>query len=921
MRPLKLTMSGFGPYAGKTELELDRLGTGGIYLITGETGAGKTTIFDAITYALYGEASGSSRNASMMRSKYADRDTPTYVELVFEYAGKTYKIYRNPDYERPSNRGGGYTTEKAGAVLTLPDGRTVTKTKEVLSAVTDIIGIDKNQFTQIAMIAQGDFLKLLLAPTEERKAIFRKIFHTDLYAVMQERIRTDVNELGRQYDDLRKSTEQYIGGIVCDKDSPFFVDAENAKNGMTEASGVTGLLDALISADEIIEKDTEREADETDIQIRKMTELLTRISEQEKARASLEASRKALAEKTSELEALQKTLDEKRAEGSRIADITNSIAELNALRPAYEDAEKRESGLNRTREEISALEKVLEKEKKSGEKLKNDIVKLKKESEELGDTEPEKNAAEIQKKDIGRRTEALDEIGTLLDEYRALSEEYEAKRKLYAKKKLEAEAKGADHSEKFRLYYDDLAGLLAEQLTDGEACPVCGSPTHPHIAERSGKAPSKEELDKAKKAAETAQKSAAEASEAANEIKTKAGEKLSLLLKRSKETLDTDNESDIPAALLSAHGEAAKETERLDLIIRKAEENARRRKQIEKLLPEKEKSLEAYETSIKEKEIALAEKQAFGASAQKELEALKSRLAFESSEKLCGEIQRLEVQRKTMQDSLRKAEENVTACERGIAGIKAAIEEAGKLIDNELPSDAQEENKLLNELTGRKKALSALIKEVSSRLTVNREIRDRIGAILPKIDETEEKRRWMKALSDTANGNLSGKEKIMFETFVQMTYFDRIIARANTRLMIMSEGRYELKRRLSAENNKSQSGLGLDVTDHWNGSERSVNTLSGGESFIASLSLALGLSDEIQSCAGGIRLGTMFVDEGFGTLDEDTLRQAIKALSGLSESNRLVGIISHVPELKDKIDRQISVTKVKGGGSRVQLIC
>lgn len=231
MRPVKLNMSAFGPYASKTVLDLEKLGTNGLYLITGDTGAGKTTIFDAITFALYGEASGDNREATMLRSKYADPDTPTEVELTFIYAGKKYYIKRNPEYDRPKTRGEGFTTKKASAELHYPDGRVVTKLRDVDRAVEEIIGIDCNQFTQIAMIAQGDFLKLLLASTEDRKKIFQKIFRTRCYYVLQERLKSESAKLGKEYDELSASIRQYINGIECDEDNALSVKVKNVKSG------------------------------------------------------------------------------------------------------------------------------------------------------------------------------------------------------------------------------------------------------------------------------------------------------------------------------------------------------------------------------------------------------------------------------------------------------------------------------------------------------------------------------------------------------------------------------------------------------------------------------------------------------------------------------------------------------------------
>ena len=210
MRPLKLTLSAFGPYAGRTVLELSKLGTNGLYLITGDTGAGKTTIFDAITYALYGEASGDHRDPSMFRSKYADAETPTEVELVFSYADKTYTVRRNPEYERPKARGEGYTVQKADAELRYPDGRVVTRLKEVNAAVREIMGVNRDQFLQIAMIAQGDFLKLLLATTEDRKAIFRRIFNTQPFLRLQERLKREANTLENRCKEVAGSLSQLV---------------------------------------------------------------------------------------------------------------------------------------------------------------------------------------------------------------------------------------------------------------------------------------------------------------------------------------------------------------------------------------------------------------------------------------------------------------------------------------------------------------------------------------------------------------------------------------------------------------------------------------------------------------------------------------------------------------------------------------
>lgn len=221
MKPVKLIMSAFGPYAGNTEIDFERLGSQGLYLITGDTGAGKTTIFDAIVFALYGEASGDVRKADMFRSKYAKEDVPTFVAFTFAYRGRHYQVRRNPEYQRPKGRGTGYTTQKAEAELIYPDDRApVTKSKEVTRAVTELIGLDRRQFTQIAMIAQGDFQKLLLAGTEERGAIFRQIFKTGLYQTLQAKLKDATKAQWVEYTELKRSISQYMESIVCTQDTP-----------------------------------------------------------------------------------------------------------------------------------------------------------------------------------------------------------------------------------------------------------------------------------------------------------------------------------------------------------------------------------------------------------------------------------------------------------------------------------------------------------------------------------------------------------------------------------------------------------------------------------------------------------------------------------------------------------------------------
>ena len=333
MRPVKLTMSAFGPYAGRTEIDFTKLGNGGIYLITGDTGAGKTTVFDAITFALYGEASGSSRDAGMFRSKYAEASTPTEVELIFSYGGREYTVRRNPEYMRPKTRGEGLTSEKANAELHFDDGRVITKMKEVNSAIVEIMGIDRDQFTQIAMIAQGDFLKLLLASTEERRDIFRKLFHTGLYRTLQERLKEDASSLKKTFEMSEKLINQSIGGIVCSDDDPFYPQSIKARDGQMPADEVVTLLEKLIFSDESAEAKYNKVRSTAEDELTEIEKQLTKAGEQAKTEASLRESSKALEGAGPELDRLNGIYKEAEQGLVRAEELNRKIADAKALLP------------------------------------------------------------------------------------------------------------------------------------------------------------------------------------------------------------------------------------------------------------------------------------------------------------------------------------------------------------------------------------------------------------------------------------------------------------------------------------------------------------------------------------------------------------------------------------------------------------
>ncbi len=920
MRPIRLTMSAFGPYAGSTEIDFSKLGTRGLYLITGDTGAGKTTIFDAITYALYGEPSGNNRDVNMFRSKYAKPETPTEVELTFEYAGKEYYIKRHPEYERPKTRGEGITTEKADAELHCPDGRVVTRLKDVNKAVTDIMGIDRNQFTQIAMLAQGDFLKLLLAPTKDRISIFQKIFHTQKYYDLQTRLKDEAKSLTNEYKDSTNSIKQYINGIECDKDDVLSINVEKAKNNELSTDDVVELIIKLINQDNVDLASLQEDIDNKDKEISKLNSQIAKAEEYQKTENSLKRSLDKKAKKEPELKALKNKLEEAEKRSPEITELSNSIASINVELNEYDELDGKNKKLGDIDKSILKNKTDKTDKEKSAEELNANVEKLKAEVGTLKNVDVEKLKLEKEREKLNENIEKIKDIQEALKNISELEKKLEKKQNEYISKSNDAENKKVEYDIKHKAYLDEQAGILAESLEEGKPCPVCGSENHPMPAMKSAEAPTKEELEKCKNQYEKAFNSAVKESEESGSIKTEISLNRETALKNANEITDVHSFEDIADIIAKKKEEYEKQSSDVELRLKTAKENVERKAELEKSIPQKEKELNDLNNDITDTEKELTKLNVQKNSVEQRIKELKDKLSFESKAAAEEKISELEKQRDNIDNAIEQAKAEYQKCDKELAALNSAIEEAKNMLEDKPDCDIEAERENLENIKEQRTKLLDKKQTIISRLKSNEKYLDEICKKSDDISKIEKKLTWVKALSDTANGDLNGREKIKLETYIQMTYFDSIIQKANTRLMIMSGGQYELKRRHAAENNQNQSGLDLDVIDHYNGSERSVKTLSGGESFKASLSLALGLSDEIQSSAGGIQLDTMFVDEGFGSLDEESLQQAMRALAGLTEGDRLVGIISHVSELKEKIDRQIVITKDRAGGSKAEIM-
>lgn len=919
MRPIKLTISAFGPYAGKVALDMDRLGKSGLYLITGDTGAGKTTIFDAIMFALFGEASGSSREPVMMRSKYADPETPTEVELVFSYASRCYTIRRNPEYERPAKRGGGRTIQRADAELICPDGRVIAKTKDVNAAVREILGVDKEQFSQIAMIAQGDFLKLLLSPTEDRKRIFRQIFKTERFCELQERLKNEAGTLGKTWEMLRRSVEQYIKGMTCGENSALLPEVIKAKEGTLTIEETVVLAERLLKKDKEDKAALERKSTEAEKQLQNLNELLGKAREIENSQKSLFQVKQLLAEKKSVLEQQKEAYEAEKKKQPEQDKLQEQITILKNKLPQYEELDAGRTALAEKVKKQKNNRQTLEKQKEQMRAFQAELTSLKEEQKKLDGAGVNLEKLNTEKGRLEEQLGNAERLRAAFRKYQSFFEQYRTEQEIYKKAVQKAQDALREYMEKNKAFLDEQAGILAEGLTEGMPCPVCGSVRHPSPARKSEGAPSEQELEALKKKSELAQREAAEKSASAGTQKGQLEARREELERQTKELLGDCAFETAWEALKEKSESVSRKISEVRKQIEGEAELVRRKEELNHLIPEREASLAKMQTFLTDGEVALEKLSAEISNLTERTEKLSASLELESRQKAEEAIEKLLLGKKQMQDHFQRAEKTYyESCNEisGLKGQEASLTEQLKKAPQIDVLKILEAQTSLNEAIG---TFRNALTELHTRISINGTALEHIRKQSVSLAETEKRWIWVKALSDTANGSLSGKEKVMLETYIQMNYFDRIIARANTRFMVMSGGQYELKRRREADNNRRQSGLELDVIDHYNGTERSVKTLSGGESFKASLSLALGLSDEIQSSAGGIRLDTMFVDEGFGSLDEESLQQAVGALASLTEGNRLVGIISHVGELKEKIDRQLVVVKDRAGGSRVEL--
>ncbi len=945
MRPIKLTMSAFGPFSKCVTLELDKLGKNGLYLITGDTGAGKTTIFDGIIYALYGEASGNIRTTDMLRSKYADANTKTFVELTFVFRQEQYTVSRNPEYLRPSKRGDKYTKETAKAQLIMPSGDIITGIVSVNNKIVEIIGLNRNQFSQIAMLPQGEFLRLLLAGTKERIEIFREIFDTRCYLDIQDKVKNDANALYRQISDYKKSMLQYINDIYCDESSEYVYELENTKQdeGLGTVTETVQLIKNIIKEDEFKQSFYEKNISQIDKQIEDINTKLALVLQSEKIKidyknAILEYDTiKQLfkevkdvyqleCDKEAKRQELAITIEKKKSElikYKRLEEIQNNLAQKQKQIVAFnEQLQINEMNIDKLKSKTNEYKVLLDKfsdsevEYEKTVKILDDILKKKEDIEYLNDIEERKS--QIYKKANKAKQEYI--------------LEYEVYKKVQSKYVHMEEA-----------FFNEQAGIIAKTLIIGKPCPVCGSIEHPQPAVIKDIAPTESQLKKLKKEVEEQSKICSELSSQSGQLNGQV-ESISNMFEQAVDNFNTqwnenininscvDNDLSEVANIYENDNTYMTITKLLDITNKEFNDtqlkkdniayNVRKYKELLDIIPKCESQIEECSLKINDYNNNISILTVQCNELNNQLMQLKEELECNDIKEASRIITDMQLEKDRLDKSYSESKKKYDECVIKRETLKNRLEDLKRQLENNETSKDTTSN--LNIELDNAKADRVNIRkqknEVDIRIANNEKILTYVKNINEKTKAKEDNYRWLRTLSDTVNGTLSGKNRIKLETYVQMAFFDRIIMRANTRFMMLTGGQFELKRSENKDNYKNQTGLELDIIDHYNATVRSVKSLSGGEAFEASLSMALGMSDEIQSRSGGIQIDTMFIDEGFGSLDDEALSQAVKVLYSLSTSNRLIGIISHVSILKDKIDKQIVVTKQKNGESKAEIV-
>ena len=894
MKPLNLKMSAFGPYKNEVEINFKKLGTNNIFLITGDTGAGKTTIFDAISYALFNEVSGSNRPITSLRSKFATIED-TYVELEFEHKGKEYKIRRVPEYERTKKTGEGTTKNIADAYLEYED-KIITGVKNVNDKIIELIGINAKQFKQISMLAQGEFIKILFAESKDRTEIFRKIFETNIYEQISTNLSILSTETKKDVDRLKTIFQTNTSNIRW-IEKPVAIDLIDLKKiTKLDIDEILNLIEKEIQTNKEKVKEEEKENEKLKKEIEKLREKIKKIEEQnEKVKKY-----KQYLEENKELKEKAKEIKEKEAN----IEISQSILQKVMPRQQIVNEKQKELKNNMNKRQ------VLEKEIKDGEIIeqenKNKIIKLNELKEIL---EGYKNI-----KEKSKNIEDMFLLITQIEKDQKNKEKYVKQYEELNNQYIEMDKQYKEEEDKF---FREQAGIIAQRLEKGKPCPVCGSIEHPNKAIKNDDVLSEEELKKLEE----------EKNKLENKRNTIKNETISLNAKieATIKMIPESNKQDFNLQDFEKQINETKDKQELEiqnlkesfknicLVLTKKKEN------IDKINFDEtkqiiEKQINEQNNKLLENRVKLKECNALIETQEKSLELAQQE--YLNAIKELGFKDEKNYKEKTLKEAdIEKIKQEIEQYKEKVTTIKTRLEDVKKELKEKEIVDVTQDIEQLEQSSQKQKEAEKQINNKKASISFNKDTNKKLKETAIELIYKMDKMAKIEELAKIANGTANRKTKITFEQYVQATYFDMVISEANKRLLSMTDNRYLLIRKKKADKISEKIGLDLNVIDNYNGQERDVKSLSGGESFKAALSLALGLSDVIQSYSGGVLVDTLFIDEGFGTLDAESREQAINTLVNLAGSNKLIGIISHVEELQERIDKKIIVEKGQDGSN------
>lgn len=1036
MKPLKLTMQAFGPYAGTEIIDFKQLENRTMFVISGKTGAGKTTIFDGISYAIYGKASGEDRNGPDLRSQFADDELLTEVSLEFSLRQKTYQITRSPQQEKKKKNGEGTTNVGAKAELFLVDENgelqlLASNVREVDEKIKEIMIIDSNQFRQILMIPQGEFRKLLTSDSKEKEVILQRLFHTEIYKRVEEKLKEEASVLKKSVEDQVEKRNSALRSIkaVENEELTEFVEAGSVNDVLilpllkNEIEAMGARLEQMSSERERLQQDRDKmqqrlfEAEATLKQIQSLDTLRIGKEKLEGQKDIFIEKEKAaeLAKKAALLSSQEQLCHRLKADCDQLTDqisqISKKITQLTQtlshteqehqkqvnLEPERKIAAEQVGRLEHMKEDVQAFASIaanVEELKRSLEyakqrREKND-ADLKSSEERLKILQGEKEHAEKSYLSFLENDRKLEKLTADLDKLKKLGAQnnkteqarasFEFKKGIYNQSVSRLKDGKATVEELEQKWLHSQAAVLAASLQYGIACPVCGSDHHPKPAAASdGFIPSEEDLKAAREQASALEKEKSHAEKEFIESEATLKSLKDTVVELVEEIINVRPDFKIDGlsdALLQAQSDIAKlqkeqdehslkhkELEKIKTEIKRFEEGKDKLQQQVKSLdedyqsqmiqftekkttlermtekiPEELRSLPVFEAKLmaaiqwqkqldhqleqarknyQEAKEQLGTEKARGEEAEKRLKETEAKLTAEREEFKNNmnsqgfESYQLYHQAKMLERDIQLLETEIRNYREEVRSVTDRFVELSAMLQDVKKPDMEALQTEFAVLNGKIKMADEAYQDLNLKKRDNQSILEQVESLNGQMKILEERYKLVGHLYEISKGQ--NTYRITFERFVLAAFLDDILAEANVRLNKMTSGRYRLLRKTDRSKGNVQSGLELLVLDAYTGQERHVKTLSGGESFKAALSLALGLADVVQNYAGGVSLETMFIDEGFGTLDPESLDQAIEALIDIQSSGRLVGIISHVPELKERIDARLEVIATQTG--------